>query len=389
MTEQDNRILITCPKGLAPFLAHEIAALGLPVTDQTAAGIETKGSLHDTMRLNLFLRTAHRVLWHLNSFEARDPDELYAGAYAIEWESLIDGDEYLSVHSSVDTPTINNPLFANVKCKDAIVDRLKSRLGKRPDSGPDMTGAVVFLYWKADRCSIYLDTSGEPLSKRGYRKIPLKAPMQETLAAGVIQASGWNGSKNFVNPMCGSGTLAIEAVLMALNRPAGILRSNFGFMHIKSFDREKWDSLRADARAAAIKTLDGRIVASDNNPAAVKAARNNAATAGVEHLIEFETCDFRETSIPEGGGVVILNPEYGERMGDVSKLEGIYGGIGDFFKQKCQGYAGYIFTGNPDLAKKVGLKAKKRIPFFNSNIECRLLEYELYSGSRDPEKRHE
>jgi putative N6-adenine-specific DNA methylase len=189
--------------------------------------------------------------------------------------------------------------------------------------------------------------------------------------------------------MCGSGTLAIEAVLIALNRPAGILRSNFGFMHIKNFEREKWDALRADARSAALKTLDGRIVASDNNPAAVKAARNNAATAGIEHLIEFETCDFRETTIPEGGGIVILNPEYGERMGDVSKLEGIYGGIGDFFKQKCQGYAGYIFTGNQDLAKEVGLRTKRRIPFFNSNIECRLLEYELYSGSRDPKKHHE
>jgi 23S rRNA G2445 N2-methylase RlmL len=383
MTSADNRILITCPKGLVPFLGQEVSALGFKVIAETIAGIEIRGSLEDTMRLNLFLRTAHRVLWHLSDFEARDPEELYAGTYTIEWESFIDENEYLSVHSSVDTPTINNPLFANVKCKDAIVDRLKKEKGQRPDSGAEMTGAIVFLYWKAERCSVYIDTSGDPLSKRGYRKIPLKAPMQETLAAGVVLASGWDGNGNFINPMCGSGTLAIEAALVALDRAPAILRVNFGFMHIKGFDRTKWEELRTEAKANAKKTLSGRIIATDNNPAAVKAAMNNAATAGAEHLIEFSVCDYNDTPIPEGGGVVMLNPEYGERLGETSKLEITYKGIGDFFKQKCQGYKGYIFTGNMDLAKKVGLRAKRRIPFFNSNIECRLLEYELYAGTRE------
>jgi 23S rRNA G2445 N2-methylase RlmL len=378
----DNRLLITCPKGLAPYLAQELTELGFPVVEETVAGIETSGSLHDTMSLNLSLRTAHRVLWHLRSFEARDPDELYTELSGIEWESHIDENEYLSVHSSVDTPTINNPLFANVKCKDAIVDRIMKTRGKRPDSGPDMNGAVVFLYWKAERCSIYLDTSGEPLAKRGYRKISLKAPMQETLAAGVVMATGWDGNSNFINPMCGSGTLAIEAALIALNRSPGILRSNFGFMHVKDYEKSAWEDLRSKAKESARKTLPARIIATDNNPAAIQAARNNAATAGVEHHIEFSVGDFRETQIPDGGGVVVLNPEYGERLGRTSQLEIIYKGIGDFFKQQCQGYKGYIFTGNPDLAKKIGLRAKRRLVFFNSNIECRLLEYELYAGSR-------
>ncbi len=363
-------------------MRQEVSALGFPVIGETVAGIETEGTLDDTMILNLLLRTGHRVLLHLATFIAEDAHDLYTKTNQIEWERFIDGGEYLSVHSSVDNPTITNPLFANVKCKDAIVDRIKDKCGQRPDSGSAMTGAVVFLYWKDDRCSIYIDTSGEPLAKRGYRKVPLKAPMQETLAAAVVMATGWEGTGNFVNPMCGSGTLAIEAALTGLNRAAGILRANFGFMHIIGFDKAKWENLRSSAKANARKNLNGRIIASDNNPAAIRAARNNAATAGVEHLIEFEVCDYRETGIPEGGGIVILNPEYGERLGSIAQLENTYKEIGDFFKQKCKGYKGYIFTGNFDLAKKVGLRTKRRIPFFNSNIECRLLEYELYEGSR-------
>ncbi len=378
---EKTKILITCPKGLPPYLAQELTALGYPVIDETVAGIETEGSLDDAMRMNLSLRTAHRVLLHLKSFTAEDAGDLFNRASEIEWERYIDENEYLSVHSSVDNPTITNPLFANVKCKDAIVDRIKDKCGRRPDSGSEMTGAVVFLYWKKDRCSIYLDTSAEPLPKRGYRKIPLKAPMQETLAAAVVMATGWDGNSNFINPMCGSGTLAIEAALIALNRAPGILKNNYGFMHIKGFDKEKWDELRVRAKAAVIKTLNGKIIATDNNPSAIQAARNNASTAGVEHFIEFAVCDFKETRIPEGSGVVMLNPEYGERLGKTAQLENTYKEIGDFFKQKCKGYKGYIFTGNFDLAKKIGLRSKRKIPFFNSNLECRLLEYELYEGS--------
>jgi len=210
----------------------------------------------------------------------------------------------------------------------------------------------------------------------------MAAPMQETLAAAVILATGWNGSGHFVNPMCGSGTLAIEAAFIALNRAPGLQRNNYGFMHIKGFNEQLWSGLRAQEKKQAGKTLQCRIIATDISREAVDAARRNAATAGVEHLIEFAVCDYSETSVPQGSGIVILNPEYGDRMGRIRELESVYAGIGDFFKQKCRGYTGYIFTGNAELAKKVGLRAKRRIPFFNSRIECRLLEYELYEGSR-------
>src|SRR4030067_250870 len=377
-----NKILITCARGITPFLKEELLILGFPVISETVAGIATEGTMDDTLRLNLLLRTGHRVLYLLKEFSARDADDLYRAASYIEWENYIDRDEYVCVTSSVDNPTITTSLFANVRCKDAIVDRIKIKCGKRPDSGPEKHGAVVNLYWKNEDCSIYLDTSGEPLSRRNYRKIPMHAPMQETLAAAVIMATGWNGSGHFINPMCGSGTLAIEAALAGLNRASGIFRDNFGFMHLKGFNESLWKELRTQAKKEAKKTLNCRIIATDIRRDAVEAARNNAATAGVEHLIEFAVCDYSETSIPDGSGIVILNPECGERMGKVNELEAVYKGIGDFLKQKCRGYTGDIFTGNPDLAKKVGLKANRRVPFFNGPIECRLLEYALYEGSR-------
>lgn len=377
-----NIILVTCPKGLSSYLRDEIFQLGFSVIAERAAGVETEGSIHDTMRLNLHLRTGHRVLYHLKDFIAENADHLYRETQKIKWEDYIDEDGYISVSSSVDNPTIKDSRFANKRCKDAVVDRFFSKFGRRPDSGPEQDKTVIYLYWKGSNCSIYLDTSGEPLPKRGYRKIPYKAPMQETLSAAVIIATGWKGDSNFINPMCGSGTLAIEAALIGLNRPPGILRGNFGFMHIKGFDKAEWERLRREAKTTIKKTLRNKIIATDISSNAIEAAKNNAMTAGVEHAIDFDVCDFRETKVPEGKGIVILNPEYGERMGRIKELEDTYKGIGDFFKQKCSGYAGYIFTGNLELAKKVGLKAKKRIQFFSGKIECRLLEYELYEGSR-------
>ncbi len=377
-----NKILITCAKGITPFLREELLLLGFSVISETVAGIETEGTMNDTLRMNLLLRTGHRVLFLLREFHAENADDLYCAVSGIEWEQYIAGDGYVCVTSSVDNPTISTSLFANVKCKDAIVDRIKEKCGQRPDSGPEKDRAVVNLYWKDENCSIYLDTSGEPLSRRNYRKIPMHAPMQETLAAAVIRATGWNGSGHFINPMCGSGTLAIEAALAGLNRASGILRDNFGFMHLKGFNKSLWNELRTQAIKAAKKTLGYRIIATDIRRDAVEAARKNAAMAGVEQLIEFAVCDYSATLIPDGSGIVILNPEYGERMGKVKELESVYKGIGDFMKQKCRGYTGYIFTGNPDLAKKVGLKANRRVPFFNGTIECRLLEYPLYEGSR-------
>jgi 23S rRNA G2445 N2-methylase RlmL len=381
-----NRIFITCPKGIQPYLAAEVRSLGFPVITESVSGVETIATLQETMRLNLWLRTGHRVLYFLSSFSAATPDDLYRETTKVPWEDYIDEDGYISITSTVDTPTITDSRFANLKCKDAIADRFMKKFGRRPDSGPERNRTVVHLHWKDESCGLYIDTSGEPLSKRGYRKIPLKAPLQETLASAIIMATGWDDSGNFINPMCGSGTLAIEAAFIGLKKAPGMLRNNFGFMHLRGFDKTLWENLRMEASRLSQKNLKNRIIATDVSGQAIEAARKNAMTAGVEHLIEFSICDFADTPVPEGTGIVLLNPEYGERMGQMDKLAETYSRIGDFFKQNCKGYSGYIFTGNPDLAKKIGLRSKRKIQFFNSNIECRLLEYELYEGTKKLKK---
>ena len=291
------------------------------------------------------------------------------------WEEWLDERGYLAVTSAVNNPSIRDSRFANMKCKDAIVDRMMQTCGRRPDSGPDRSKTVIHLHWRDDRASIYFDTSGESLSKRNYRKIPLMAPMQESLAAALILATRFSGEEDFINPMCGSGTLAIEAALIAMGKSPSLLRTNFGFMHLKGFPLSAWQDLRKKARESAKKRPTGRIIATDVNPEAVDAALQNARTAGVESHIAFQVCPFEETDVPEGKGVILLNPPYGERMGDLSHLGETYQGIGDFFKLKGKDCRGYIFTGNLDLAKQVGLKTSRRITFYNGEIECRLLEY--------------
>ncbi len=375
-------LLIACAKGIPPYLKTELEALGFPIKAELEAGIETVGTLTDAMRLNLLLHTGNRVLLELARFTARQPDDLYSRIQTIPWENIIPDTGYFTVTSFVNTPAIRDSRFANVKVKDAIVDRFREKTGRRPDSGNERSGAVVFLYWNQGDAKIYLDTSGESLSRRGYRKIPMAAPMAESLAAAVVSATGWTGEGNFINPMCGSGTLAIEAALWAQGRPPGLLRSNYGFMHLKGFDDEAWQKIRQEARVLPKRKFTGKIIASDIRTDAVEAARQNARTAGVEQLIEFSVCDFADTALPEGGGVVLFNPEYGERLGEEKELEPVYRAIGDFFKQKCMGYTGYVFTGNLVLGKMIGLRHSRRILFFNANIECRLLGFKLYAGTK-------
>jgi len=375
-------IRISCATGLSAYLQQEVEQLGHTVEAISPTGVEITASLLDAMRLNLFLRVGLNVLCLLDAFACADPDELYERANALPWEEWISPDEYVSVVSNVSTPTITDWRFASLRVKDAIVDRMAWAVGRRPNSGSERENFVLHLHWHGDRCQLYLNTSGRKLSDRNYRKIPHKAPMQETLAAAVIMATGYDGAVPLVNPMCGSGTLAIEAALLASGRAPGLLRSNFGFMHVKDYPAEAWQDLRHEAKKTRSKTAIAPIIASDIDDRAVRAAQKNAETAGVHHMIDFHVCDFTDTPMPADAGVVILNPEYGERLGQIAELEKVYERIGDFFKQRCPGWTGYVFTGNRDLAKKIGLKASRRMEFFNAKIECRLLKYELYAGTR-------
>lgn len=347
-----------------------------------STGLELKATLNECIRLNVSLKCASQVLYSIKEFSAENADEMYQEVTAIEWEKLIDFSGYFSVTSNVDNSNITTPLFANLKVKDAIADRIKSVHKIRPDSGPDYSRTVIHLFWKNEKAEIFIDTSGETLAKHGYRKIPGKAPMLEALAAGTILATKWDQKSPFVNPMCGSGTLAIEAAMIATGRMPGLLRMNYGFMHIMGYEEEVFFAERRRLKDQVLKNKELKIIATDISADAIEVSRKNAKTAGVDAFIDFKVCDFADTEIPEGNGVIMFNPEYGERLGTHSKLEVTYKRMGDFMKQHCKGYTGYIFTGNPDLAKKIGLKAARRIEFYNGKLDCRLLEYELYEGSR-------
>jgi len=381
-----SRVVLTCNKRLAPYLAEEVQALGYIIERSFATGVEVFCTLSECIKLNLNLRCASQVLYQLHSFKAANPDELYGQLLQLEWENLIDFTGYFSVTSNVDNPNITTPLFANLKVKDAIADRIKEKKGMRPNSGAEANRAVIHLYWKDRDATIFIDSSGETLAKHGYRKIPGKAPMLEALATSVILASKWDRRSTFVNPMCGSGTLAIEAALLASNRRPGLFRMNYGFMHILGYQEEVFFAERRLLKDQIVKTIDFAIIASDLSEDAVDVSRKNAKTAGVDQLITFQVGDFEQTEVPPGKGVVIFNPEYGERLGVHHQLELTYKRMGDFMKKKCKGFFGYIFTGNPDLAKKIGLKAERKIEFYNGKLDCRLLEYELYDGSRRPEE---
>lgn len=377
-----SKIIITCSRRLSPYLQEEIRQLGFDIKRGFPTGVELLATVNDCIRLNLNLHCASQILYSLHTFAASNPEELYNGLSTIPWEDLIAFDGYVSVTSNVNNPTISTPLFANLKVKDAIADRIKSKKGLRPDSGPDLHKAVVHLYWQDDQAEIFLDTSGETLAKHGYRKHPGKAPMLEALAAGVVYATAWDGQSAFINPMCGSGTLAIEAALIATSRKPGLFRMNYAFMHILGYDEQVFFAERRKLKDQVNKKTSAKIIASDLSQEAIDIALMNAKTAGVDQLIDFHVCDFADTPLPAGAGVVMFNPEYGERMGVHTKLETTYARIGDFLKQQCRGKRGYVFTGNPDLAKKIGLRASRKIEFYNGKLDCRLLEYEVYEGSR-------
>jgi putative N6-adenine-specific DNA methylase len=377
-----SKIIITCNKRLAPYLQAEVEALGFTPDRVFSTGLELTGTVTDCIKLNLNLRCASQVLYSLKSFTAENPARLYKELVEMEWESLIDFTGYFSVTSNVDNETITTPLFANLKVKDAIVDRIKEKKEIRPNTGPELDKVVIHLYWKDDKADIFLDTSGETLAKHGYRKLPGKAPMLEALAASTIMSTNWDQKSPFVNPMCGSGTLAIEAALLATNKRPGLFRMNYSFMHVLGYEEELFFAERRLLKDQSVKTIDFEIIATDISADAVDIARKNAQTAGVDQLITFKVCDFAETPVPSTPGVIMFNPEYGERLGVHTKLEATYKRMGDFMKQEAKGYRGYIFTGNPDLAKRIGLRASRRVEFYNGKLDCRLLEYELYEGSR-------
>ncbi len=396
-TDQNYPIILSCAKELSQWTEKEVRALGYEPVEVTENTVVVRGAMRDVMRLNLQLRTAHRVLVPLLRADCYNIRDLYELAYSIDWENLLEADGYFSVSSIVHNHTIRDTRIPSLYTKDAIADRMREKCQRRPDSGGENIGAAVFVYWERNEVIIYLDTSGEPLSKRGYRKIPGSAPMQETLAAACLMALDWKGDRTFVSPMCGSGTPAIEAAMLAMNKAPGALKSHFAFQSIKGYTRilpgEKaprvaprqkagatpeqiWKEMLLDAKTAERREGIPAIIATDISPEAVGNAQINAHAAGVFDAIEFVPCDFAQTPIPDAKGTIFFNPEYGIRLGTYEELAPIYARMGEFMRAKCAGWQGSVITGSPELAKCIDLIYQKRVPFFNGPIDCRLFIYD-------------
>jgi putative N6-adenine-specific DNA methylase len=377
-----SSVFITCPFKTSTLCAAEVEKLGYKVDQIKDNAITIQATLKDCIKLNMNLRTASKVLWLLFEGKASNAEELYRLVQTYDWELLMTVDGYFSIQSFTQNSTINNTLFTNLKVKDAIADFFIKKYNKRPDSGPENRGLQLYIYWIDDQVRIYIDTSGDTLARHGYRKIPLKAPLQENLAAAIILATNWDLKSPFINPMCGSGTLAIEAAMMMTNRVPGLIKKDYAFQRLKGYSDEWYRDEQIACRMAVSHDVLSPVIASDLSADAIRSAKINASLAGLDTKIKFQQCPFEETIIPEEKGIIIINPPYGERIGEEQDLKLLYKKIGDFFKTRCKGYKGYVFTGNPELAKYIGLKPSKKTPFFNAKIECRLLAFDIYEGSK-------
>lgn len=390
-----TRLVVTTSRGCEQALATELRTLGLaplPPSDPEVPArdaVALDGDLTTAMRINLWSRTAHRVLFELAAFEAFSPDELYAQVAELPWDLYLRPDRPFRWTASVaDIPALRDPRFALLRCKDAVADRFVDRLGRRPDAQGTPDGAAcLHLHWHDGIARIYIDTTGRPLSMRGYRLDAWLAPVRETLAAAILIEAGFSPERHeaVLAPMCGSGTFAIEAALMAQNRAPGLLREadSFAFVHLADAPLGVWKDLRAEATAVANYAPSTWIRATDIEGDALTCTLQNARRARVEKLIYLKACDFRVSPIPSAPGLIVMNPPYGERIGDPAALPRLYSAVGDWLKHSCTGLRAAILTADPPLAKSLRLKPSRKIPLFNGPIECRLLLFDLYSGTHD------
>ena len=377
MTE---RFFAPCPRGLEAPLAAELTAQNAQFVAPTEGGVAFSGPRELAYHVNLESRIASRVLWQVAHGRCRNEDELYQLARGIDWGKHFKVERTLRVDVAATGSTLPSLEFATLKVKDAVCDRFRDDTAKRPSVDKQRPDVRVHAYLTEREATIYLDTSGEPLFKRGWRHDTDAAPLRENLAAGLIALSGWTPGVPFLDPMCGSGTIAIEAAALAADRAPGLTRT-FGFQKLAWFDGPAWQRIRQRARDRMRKAPDApAIVASDLDPQALERSRSNAAAAGVTEWLSIEQADVLTRAAPAPAGVLVTNPPYGVRLYDEHALAALYPRLGDALKQRFAGWTAYILTGDMRLAQLIGLKPSRRTPLWNGNIECRLFRFEIVAG---------
>jgi putative N6-adenine-specific DNA methylase len=366
----------TCGRGIEPILAEELRALGAEFITPGRGGVEFQGDRALLYRANLWLRTAIRVLMPILEAPVQSPEELYEVVRGLDWSRYLTPEHTLAVDCNVRDSRITHSKYAALRVKDAICDQFLDKCGRRPsvDVETPMLGFNLHVY--RNQATLSLDSSGESLHKRGYRPIQTRAPLNEALAAAIVLRTGWRGQCPFLDPLCGSGTLPIEAAWLALHRPPGLTRKRFGFQGWMDYDVGLWTALRDEARRGVGKALPSLVRGSDLRGDAVSFAINNARAAGIGHLLRFEKRSLREFQPPEGtAGIIVCNPPYGERIGEEKELRGLYQMIGEVFRDRCPGWTLWVFTGNPRLADCLGMEPAEQVPLYNGKIPCRLLRF--------------
>ena len=375
-----ERYFAPCPRGLEAPLAAELTALEAQYVAPADGGVSFSGERALAYRANLESRLASRILWQVAHGRCRNESELYVLAKSVDWSTHFNVDRTIRV----DVAATNSPLqsleFATLKVKDAVCDRFRDAAGKRPSVAKLRPDVRVHAFLTEREATLYLDTSGEALFKRGYRRDADGAPLRENLAAGLIALSGWTPDQPLLDPMCGSGTIAIEAALIAADRAPGLARI-FGFQKLAWFDGPTWQRLRQRAHDR-VRPAPGstEIFASDTAAAALGHCRSNAAMAGVSGWIDVGEADVLERAAPRDHGILIANPPYGVRLGVDAALAAFYPRLGDALKQRFPGWTACLLTGDLRLAKLIGLKPSKKTPLFNGNIDCRLFRFEIVAG---------
>ncbi len=363
--------------GLEEILARELTTLGAENVEVGRRLVNFAGDQRLLYKANIWLRTAIRVLKPIHQFEADNERNLYAGVKDIDWRQYLAPEGTLAIDPVVHNSFCTHSLYAAQLAKDAIVDQFRSRTGARPSVDLKTPDLRINLHINSNHVTIYLDSSGDSLHKRGYRAKAGEAPLNEVLAAGILSLTQWDHQTAMADFMCGSGTLAIEAALLARNIAPGLIRKELGYTRWPDFDASLQEHLLAEARAACLTDLPFPIGGSDLDPAAIELAKQNARHAGVDNDIKFEVAHYEAAQPPAPSGMLVFNPPYDERM-RVAQIAAVYRRIGDALKQSWTGWTAFLFTGNRDAAEQIGLRPSRKIQLFNGPIECRLLKYELY-----------
>lgn len=374
-----------CPRGLEPLLCTELTDLGAENISTVHGGVKFEGNWELCWKVNLESRLATRVLWKVGHGIYHNEEHIYKITYSVNWKNWFSPENTIRVYVTAVKSPLRSLNFITLKIKDAICDKFVADLGRRPSVDTDNPDFRIHAYITEEACTIYIDTSGEPLYKRGFKLAKARAPLKENLAAGIIKLIDWKYDQPLYDPMCGSGTFLIEAALIALDIAPGLGR-HFSFEKLTTFKPEVWVNILSEVKARRKPSENLKLFGSDIDEEQVEATIENLDAAGLNNIVAVTTGDILDITPPTPEGVIVTNPPYGVRLGVENELKDWYPKIGDHLKKNFPGWRCHILTGDPDFQKQFGLKPSKKIPIMNGDIDCRVLEYKIISGFNRKEK---